>query len=33
LKMALVVVTHNLTLASYMTRRVTIVNGKLEETK
>jgi lipoprotein-releasing system ATP-binding protein len=33
LKMALVVVTHNLTLASYLSRRVTIVNGKLEETK
>lgn len=29
--MTLVVVTHNLNLASYLTRRVTIANGKLEE--
>ena len=29
--MTLVVVTHNLNLASYLTRKVTIANGKLEE--
>jgi lipoprotein-releasing system ATP-binding protein len=31
LSMALVVVTHNMELASYMTRRVTIVDGRLKE--
>lgn len=30
-RMAMVVVTHNMELASYMSRRVTIIDGKLEE--
>lgn len=32
LKMTLVVVTHNMELAAYMSRRITIVDGKLVET-
>jgi len=31
LGMTLIVITHNLTLASYLSRQVTIVDGKLEE--
>jgi len=33
LSMALVVVTHNMELASYMSRSVTIVDGRLQEAK
>jgi len=32
LKMTLVVVTHNMELAAYMSRRITIIDGQLVET-